>query len=1173
MPQTQQQWVDFIQELNRQEIAANAVPIEGGAWFIDAVFASTDADTVEWDAHTLTLSNGTSYSIDAGNTGFMSTPAFIYIDLSVSTTAYSTTTTGSDAVGEDKLLIAVAEPAIAGSTDSTWTVFGGQDGSGTFIAGNQIAANSIAANEIAASTITSAEISANTITADQIATTLNWAQTFLVASGGEVRMGQTDYDTGTGFWLGDDAGTAKFSIGAQFGNKLTWDGSTLNVVGSVSGALDSSDLIGLMAANIVRTEAIQALAVDTANIALAAVDTSQLALNAVDSNIIAPLAVATSHIQAGAVEAGNINVGTLSAIAADMGTLTAGTITLNASGHIKSGQTAYDTGTGFFLGYSAGAKFSIGNSAGNKLTWDGSNLSVNGTVTGSISSSGLTGNIPTDLVVADSILAGAVVAGKIDAGAVDTAELAVGAVEAGNINVANLAAINADMGALTAGTITLDATGHIKSGQTAYDTGIGFFLGQSTGVKFSVGDSTGNKMTWNGSTLSVTGSIDGTIQSSGLSGNIPTDLVVADSILAGTIISSKLYSGGIAANRIQANNIAAGVITSTEIASNTIVANNILAGEITTVEMASALTWTQDMEISTGGQLYSGQTAWDTGTGFWLEYNAGVPRFSIGNSAANKLTWNGSTLTIVGNVSGDLSAGDLTGTVAIGAQDIATQSWNYNGAFTVLDADTVQWAASSLNMADGTNYSIGAGNTGNMTGTTWVYFDADVSTIAFQTTSTPANVVGANKVPIAVCQNGTTEARFIRFGGRLEMNINAGNIEAGSITANEITAGTITGDEINAVFNLSGNNVTADTGTIGGWTLGANTLSSGSMTFNSSTQRILIGSATSATAGVGVMLGLDNSVYNFRAGDPAGDQIYWNGSTLSITGNITADSGSIGGWTLTSTTIEDAAGVVGMSSAVTGGDDIRFWAGDATPASAEFRVTEAGALTATSATITGTVTATAGAIGGWTLASGSLSSGNVRIESTDERIEMGSGVTGPTTGTGIWMGNNGGTYEFRAGDPSNDYIHWDGSTLTLVGDLSITNSNNSFTAASLSWDGGSFSSTPTGTFYYLDLGNLVIMWCTSAITGTSNSTATFAANGFPAAVRPATGTVRMLTQVVNSGTTHLGDCTINSSGRMVWQMLYATGTGTSSEINGSAAFDNSGAKGIPAGATWIIPTS
>ena len=62
--------------------------------------------------------------------------------------------------------------------------------------------------------------------------------------------------------------------------------------------------------------------------------------------------------------------------------LYAGAITLDTNGLIKGGQTAYDTGNGFFLGYSAGAyKFSIGNSAGNKMLWDGTNLSITGQLT------------------------------------------------------------------------------------------------------------------------------------------------------------------------------------------------------------------------------------------------------------------------------------------------------------------------------------------------------------------------------------------------------------------------------------------------------------------------------------------------------------------------------------------------------------------------------------------------------------------------------------------------------------------------------------------------------------------------------------------------------------------------------------------------------------------------
>ena len=87
----------------------------------------------------------------------------------------------------------------------------------------------------------------------------------------------------------------------------------------------------------------------------------------------------------------------------------------------------------------------------------------------------------------------------------------------------------------------------------------------------------------------------------------------------------------------------------------------------------------------------------------------------------------------------------------------------------------------------------------------------------------------------------------------------------------------------------------------------------------------------------------------------------------TFTGTVTAAAGAIGGWTIGADYVRDTAGVVGMSSAVTGGDDIRFFAGNVTPSSAPFRVTEAGALTATSATITGAITASTGSVGSFTI--------------------------------------------------------------------------------------------------------------------------------------------------------------------------------------------------------------
>jgi hypothetical protein len=81
---------------------------------------------------------------------------------------------------------------------------------------------------------------------------------------------------------------------------------------------------------------------------------------------------------ANTVTADRLNVANLAAISANLGTITAGSITLDTSGFIKGGQSAYNTGTGFWLGYSGAYKFSIGDPAGNFLTWDGSALSMNG---------------------------------------------------------------------------------------------------------------------------------------------------------------------------------------------------------------------------------------------------------------------------------------------------------------------------------------------------------------------------------------------------------------------------------------------------------------------------------------------------------------------------------------------------------------------------------------------------------------------------------------------------------------------------------------------------------------------------------------------------------------------------------------------------------------------------
>ncbi len=116
-----------------------------------------------------------------------------------------------------------------------------------------------------------------------------------------------------------------------------------------------------LAANAVTAAKIAASAVEADKLAALAVVAGKIAANAVTATEIAASAVTTAKLAASSVTADKVSISQLSAISADLGAITAGTITLNSSGHIKSGQTDWATGSGFFLGRSGGEPaFSFG---------------------------------------------------------------------------------------------------------------------------------------------------------------------------------------------------------------------------------------------------------------------------------------------------------------------------------------------------------------------------------------------------------------------------------------------------------------------------------------------------------------------------------------------------------------------------------------------------------------------------------------------------------------------------------------------------------------------------------------------------------------------------------------------------------------------------------------------
>jgi len=163
-------------------------------------------------------------------------------------------------------------------------------------------------------------------------------------------------------------------------------------------------------------------------------------------------------------------------------------IDVGSSGYIKGGATGYNQGSGFWLGYDGGAyKLFIGNSAGQKLTWNGSALTVYGTIQ------------------------------------------AVGGYLGGS------SAISIQSGGLDVGT-----TGWIRGGKTGYGSGTGFWIGYSGGTyKLDIG-SDSKYMRWDGSTLTVKGTVY--VDAGSVPGNLVGSGISAWNITSGTLMGIPVQS-------------------------------------------------------------------------------------------------------------------------------------------------------------------------------------------------------------------------------------------------------------------------------------------------------------------------------------------------------------------------------------------------------------------------------------------------------------------------------------------------------------------------------------------------------------------------------------------------------------------------------------------------------
>jgi len=218
-----------------------------------------------------------------------------------------------------------------------------------------------------------------------------------------------------------------------------------------------------------------------------------------------------------------------------------------------------------------------------------------------------------------------------------------------------------------------------------------------------------------------------------------------------------------------------------------------------------------------------------------------------------------------------------------------------------------------------------------------------------------------------------------------------GEVAGGVASANSYTDGEVTGLS-NSLGDMAWENL------VEAAKLGTTIISGGYIISDLLTANNILAGAMGAeriSASSTLTVGTGNNVAKMSG---AGTDRIWAGHDaaasapfrVSQAGALTATSGAIGGWA-----IDGSSGLkLGTTSNTRGiaTGTVAFYAGHATPGSAPFRVTTAGVLTATSATIEGSVTATSGAIGGFTLSGSALYAG-----SGSTRVQM-------DTGSGIWLG-------------------------------------------------------------------------------------------------------------------------------------------------------------------------
>lgn len=164
----------------------------------------------------------------------------------------------------------------------------------------------------------------------------------------------------------------------------------------------------------------------------------------------------------------------------------------------------------------------------------------------------------------------------------------------------------------------------------------------------------------------------------------------------------------------------------------------------------------------------------------------------------------------------------VKGSILAGMLNKSAQTFSSDIVFSSSDYNTVAWTAGSIQFADGAKYAISAGNTGNMTVLTFIYFDPTESPTTLKITTDFEDITGENAVLLANAEDAPSsdlEPFWVAYNS-VNLNVNqlsVNYLSALSANMGDLIAGTVTLTGAGSYFRMGATPPTSATVGTGMW--------------------------------------------------------------------------------------------------------------------------------------------------------------------------------------------------------------------------------------------------------------------------------------------------------------------------------------------------------------------